>query len=277
MTFYFFVFLQKIIDTTMRYFFPLYIIAILFTNCSKQNPVNKKEVTTSQYYEYQFSDFFTRIEKKNYNNITTDIILTEQLHDSLYRTVRYNSLAKPYKKEYFYIDSTNKVYKSIDSVLDSFLIIAEYNYTYNEQEFLCNTSFTGTMRNLISEEIEYNVTGSVVYTIENENISNVQYERSFSGTKTYTEREIHTYTYTDTLNVMGVQGFMQPFCGKPNKHLLRTEIYELFKDNNLQEKGTFTYAYIMQDSLFSEEICVYTPFMNSEYRVRTHSLYQKNN
>src|SRR5690606_22169315 len=109
--------------------------------------------------------------------------------------------------------STNKAYKTIDSIAESYLIIAEYNYTYNEEGFVVNKSIQGTMYNLISEELEYDVTGNVTYTIENGNTTQAIYERSFIGTENYTEREIHTFTYTNKLNTIGLQGFSQPFFG----------------------------------------------------------------
>ena len=258
----------------MRLYISLLTI-FLITNCSKKENENTHVISTNQYFEYNYSDFFSRIITRTYNN-STDII-TEQINDSVYCTVNYDYLQVPYKKEYWYIDSTNKAYKTIDSIAESYLIIAEYNYTYNEEGFVIHKLIQGKMYNLISEELEYEVTGDVLYTIENGNTTQAIYERSFIGTENYTEREIHTFTYTNTLNSIGLQGFTQPFLGKSNTHLINTETYEFYKNTILQEKGEYTYSYILEDSLIQEEVRLYTPENENEYSIRTHSFYTKIN
>jgi hypothetical protein len=238
----------------------LLVLAVFVITACKKVEDSSNNVTNYSYYYFEYNNGFNRIVKRNQNSQLLERVEVDTVNIELILVTVYDYYGVT-EKHYVSLNEEGLAISQIDSVVDDEYIIAEYTYTYNADNYLINTLVSGTIYSDEYETVSQSIDASIECVVQDGNVVEEVHEKTFSGSnmEPFTEKEIYEYTFSNHENQYGLQGFMQPFYGEYNTHLIMTADYSYFLNDSLQSGGTYTYSYKQTEDFVNQVKIKYAP------------------
>lgn len=221
-------------------------LVVLCTSCIKNKHDNRPLLTTQYNYELTItSDRISKIVTRSGSVLLNQEYIAKK-NDTTYLSILTDTYAETIEKKYFYVNSQNLAYLSIDSIKND-NIITTIEYQYTPEKYNISNNLVADIYDESFSEVLYHVVGNTSNTIENGNVVKTEIKRTYSGNSNFDEKEIYEFYFTDLINKDGIQYFSQKFTGNPNTNLIDSVSYHYYKNDVLIKSGKFTYTYSIDE------------------------------
>ncbi|HOS84143.1 MAG TPA: hypothetical protein PK199_04410 [Bacteroidales bacterium] len=219
------------------------VICMFSCNHSDEKPAVNQQY---DYLYYMSHDSVSQIWRFNALG-RIDKTVYDTINDSVLITYVYNSNNTLNQKRYYFLQDSQRAYRSVDTVADE-KIICSYTYQYNNEGYLIRLDYIGAQYADEFKTVATVIQGYTLYEVLNGNTTKITMHKSFSGTQTIVKDIVYENVFNELPNTHGIQQGSEHFLGKRNENLLHKIIYTYKENNILQESGVFDYTYTLDDS-----------------------------